>query len=83
MVFQAKTMGGRGAHAIADKDHAGEPMAIIGMLYGILWLYVYGILRNSLNFVLTVFSICFRYFSFQMEELGTIAGNTPHVFRIL
>ena len=44
-------------------------------------LCLYGIwyLGGSLSFVLTVSSLCFRYFGFQMEELGMTAEHTPHV----
>ena len=37
------------------------------------------ILGNSLNFVLMVFSLCFRYFRFEGEELGMIALYRPWV----
>ena len=51
-----------------------------------MWFYVClvcGILGNSLSFVFMVSRLCFRYFSFQMEELVMVAGHKPHVFRIL
>ena len=38
---------------------------------------VCGKLGNSLSFVLMVFSLCFRYFRFEGEELGMIASHTP------
>lgn len=40
---------------------------------------LYGILGNSLIFVLKIFSLCFSYSGFQMEGLGMIAKHTQHV----
>ena len=39
---------------------------------------VCGILGNLLNFVITVFSLCFRNLWFEGEEHGMIAMHTPH-----
>ena len=80
MAFQVKTMAG--AHGIPGQDHAGEPMSIICMLHDIMWLLFNGILGSSLSYVLTVFSLCFRYSSFQLKELGTIA-DTHYMFSTL
>ena len=62
MAFQVKSM--------------GQPMATICMSHNIMWLYVCDILGNSLSFVLTDFSLCFRYFCIQKEGFMMIVEHT-------
>ena len=77
MAFQVKTIGG--AHDIPDKDDGRSPCQLYVCCMLIRSRMLYGILGNSLSFVLRIFSLCFRYFGFQMGELGMIAEHTPHV----
>ena len=39
---------------------------------------VWGILGNTLSFILTVFSLCFTHFLIKGEELGMIVSHTPY-----
>ena len=54
-----------------------DPLYSLGGVYYVLYDLVYDILGNSLSFVLMVFSLCFRYFSFQGEGPGMITEHTP------
>ena len=38
---------------------------------------------NSLSFVLTIFSLCFRYFRYKREKLGVLALHTRFVLDLM